>query len=312
METGNVECVTQSRTTTWVATGVVISFIVGALLSFLLFGNDRREPPDGSETDLSADVHRFAEGMSRESGYTKPSHTERTAVGDGVRDVLDGIFRDAEVKLGTVGYALRKRVDTATERVFYELSDTRRRGWGRVLVDIGATVQLGIEIPHPKADQDTDLLGVELFRRVPGSVLVIAGAHRRAAPDRQADMAHVHGSVFETVHELVVQRRIPVVQLHGFQNETAPDSDVVVSAGPPLHSSYAARIARQLESAGLDVCEPWVTGCPELEGTTNVQARWSAEHGGDFAHVEVSRDVRDSAESRARVVSALAEQVIIP
>jgi hypothetical protein len=297
----------------WGATSVVAAAGVVALVLFLLPNSTTRpDQLDSSEIDLSADIQQFAQRMSDESGYTKPSPAERTAIGDGVQHVLDGEPLDAKKTLAAIGYTLYKRVDTATRRTFYEVADgtSQPRGWGRVLIDTNGATRLGVEVPHPKADQDSETLGVDLFQKVPGSVLVIAGTHRRAAPDKQADMAHTNESVFETVHELLVQRRFPVMQLHGFRNETAPDSDVVVSAGPTLRSPYADRIAQRLKEAGLSVCLPWVTGCKGLEATTNVQAQWVTAHGGEFAHIEVSHDARSEAELRDRVVSALAQEAV--
>lgn len=300
-----------SRTAMWVSAGAVAATgVVALVLLFLPGATTKPGQLDSTEIDLSADIGQFAQRMSAESGYTPPSSAERTAIGDAVRLVLDGKPLDAKEALAAVGYTIHKRVDTATRRSFYEVSESadRSRGWGRILIDEAATARLGVEVPHPKADLGSEQLGVGLFRQVPGSVLVIAGAHRRAAPDKQADMAHTNESVFETVHELLVQRKVPVMQLHGFRNETAPDSDVVVSAGPHLHSPYAEQTAQRLKDAGLSVCLSWVTGCEGLEATTNVQAKWVADHGGDFVHVEVSQDTRFTAEARDRVVSALARQ----
>jgi len=305
--------VKHSRTAMWGATSVVAAIAVVAFVLFLLPDNTTKpDQLDSSEIDLSSETQRFAQQMSAETGYTKPSPADRATIGDGVRQALDGNPLDAKKVLTSVGYTLAKRVDTATHRTFYEVTDStsRPRGWGRILIDTTGAARLGIEVPHPKADQDSEKLGVDLFQRVPGSVLVIAGAHRRAAPDKQADMAHTNESVFETVHEILAQRKLPVMQLHGFRNETAPDSDVVISAGPALHSPYVDRIAQRLKEAGLSVCEPWVTGCEGLEATTNVQAQWITAHGGDFAHVEVSHDARSTAELSDRVVSVLAQQAV--
>ena len=301
-----------SRTAMWVSTSVVAVTGVAALVLLLLPSatSNPEQQLDSSEVDLSADIEQFAQGMSAESGYSKPSPDQRTVIGDGVRQVLDGKPLEAKQAMASFGYTLHKRVDTPTKRSFYEVSDSTGlpRGWGRVLVDTTAPLRLVIEVPHPKADQGSERLGVDLFRRVPGSVLVIAGAHRRAAPDKQADMAHTNESVFETVHELLAQRRFPVMQLHGFRNESAPDSDVVLSAGPKLGGPYVEQIAQRLKENGLSVCESWVTGCKGLEATTNVQAKWISVHGGDFAHVEVSQDARFTEETSDRVVSALAKQ----
>lgn len=288
---------------------VVVAALVALVL--MLGPDDTRLDADG--TDLLADVRRFAAGLSTTAGYTRPSRAERAAVVEGVRRALAGRWRAAGTALARAGYVLHRRVDAATGRVFHELSDgaAAPRGWGRVVIDTGSTVHFGIQVPHPRADVASELLGVQLFRRVPGSVLVVAGAHRRAAPGRVADVAHAPESVFQSVHELLVRLGLPVVQLHGFQNATAPGSDVVVSAGPGLRSSFVDGVARRLEAAGLAVCRPWRTGGRGLAGTTNVQARWSAARGGEFAHVEVSRRVRDAAGSRELVVSALAAQAVV-
>ncbi|OLF19177.1 hypothetical protein [Actinophytocola xanthii] len=286
--------------------GVVIPLAVAAVLA---------PPPDDTRdrTDLRADLRRFAADMPTTSGYTRPSRAERATIRDGLRHVLGGHRNHAETTLAGIGYVLRRRVDSGTGRPFDELSDAteRSRGWGRVVVDLGSTVQVGLEVPHPGADLGSEALGAELFRRVPGSVLVVAGAHRRAAPERWADVAHAPDSAFQAVHELLVRHGLPVIQLHGFRNETAPGCGVVVSAGPELRSPYVDRLAARLESAGLSVCRAWRPGCHRaLAGTTNVQARFSAARGGDFAHVEVSREVRDSDEARERVVSALSRQAV--
>ncbi|GAB2837702.1 hypothetical protein GCM10027200_42090 [Lentzea nigeriaca] len=288
---------------------IVVAIVVAGLVLYLLPTGKKDDKPDtAGKTDLLSDVQRFSQGMSAETGYTRPTQAERTAVSNGVQRVLDNAAGQAGDVLAAVGYTIRERVDTATNRTFYEISDNAvdSRGWGRIMIDTSESARLGIEVPHPKADQDSESLGVELFRKAPGSVLVVAGAHRRAAENRVADMAHTTSSVFEDLHELLVRRRIPVVQLHGFQNETAPDSDVVVSAGPPLKNQFAQQTAQRLESAGLSVCKPWVTGCPGLEATTNVQARYSDEQKADFVHVEVSRDIRDSPSARDQVASVLA------
>jgi hypothetical protein len=297
------------RSTARASVAIAGAIVVAGLVLYLLpTGTRKDDTPEAASTDLLSEVQQFSQGMSAETGYTRPTQAERTAISTGVQRVLDNAPNEAKDVLAAVGYTISERVDTATQRRYHEISDNagNSRGWGRVVIDTSESARLGIEVPHPKADQDSESLGVELFRKAPGSVLVIAGAHRRAAENRVADMAHTTTSVFQDLHELLVRRRVPVVQLHGFQNETAPDSDVVVSAGPPLSSPLALRTAQRLESAGLSVCKPWVTGCPGLEATTNVQARYSDEQKAEFVHVEVSRDIRDSPSARDQVASVLA------
>jgi hypothetical protein len=303
--------VNKLRSTARASVAIAGAIVVVGLVLYLLptgTGNRKDDKPEAAKTDLLSEVQQFSQGMSAETGYTRPTQAERTAISTGVQRVLDNAPNEAKDVLAAVGYTISERVDTATQRTYHEIADNAGspRGWGRIMIDTSESVRLGIEVPHPKADQDSESLGVELFRKAPGSVLVVAGAHRRAAENRVADMAHTTTSVFEDLHELLVRHRVPVVQLHGFQNETAPDSDVVVSAGPPLSSPSAVRTAQRLESAGLSVCKPWVTGCPGLEATTNVQARYSDEQKADFVHVEVSRDIRDSPSARDQIASVLA------
>lgn len=297
------------RRRTVLTTAIVVIALSAAVL-IVVFLPEQQRPglPEGDQADLSASISQFVQAQPQDSGYRAPTQTERGTVADGVRRILDGRPEAAVDVLAQVGYSVRRHSDSATKRSFFEVYDTTNepRGWGRVLVDTGAKVQLAVEVPHPRADLDSELLGVELFRKVAGSVLVVAGAHRKAAPDKRADMAHTDDSVFEAVHEVLVARKLPVMQLHGFANSSAPDNDLVVSSGPNLHGPLADRVADRLESGGFTVCRPWVTRCPGLEATTNAQALWAAAHGGEFVHVEVSRDNRDSEEDRDRVVSALA------
>lgn len=98
------------------STGVV------ALVLLLVPGAaDKRDDRESSTVDLSADSQEFALRMSAESGYTKPSLTERNAIGEGVERVLDGKPLEAKTTLAAVGY-----------------------------IDPAGTVHLGIEVPIRK------------------------------------------------------------------------------------------------------------------------------------------------------------------
>ncbi|MEV6898927.1 hypothetical protein [Amycolatopsis sp. NPDC051372] len=48
------------------------------------------------------------------------------------------------------------------------------------VIDRSAPPSLVVEVPHPGFDLRTELFGVDLFRQVPGAVLLVAGAHRKA------------------------------------------------------------------------------------------------------------------------------------
>jgi uncharacterized Zn-binding protein involved in type VI secretion len=100
---------------------------------------------------------------------------------------------------------------------------------------------------------------------------------------------------------------LPQVQLHGFDDQSMPGKDFVLSAGATQAGVPARRAADALSAAGFVVCRAWAEACKELEGTTNVQGKTAAAEGTMFLHVEMSRTVREDDRGRAAVVGALAE-----
>lgn len=172
------------------------------------------------------------------------------------------------------------------------------RAWGLYAIDRSAPPSLVVEVPHPSSDLRTDLIGLALFRRVPGAVLAVAGAHRR-----REDPAHDTGTVFHAVTTLLARRGLPQVQLHGFKDRTLPAADVVLSAGAAEAGDAARRAADRLDAAGFRVRRAWAEPCRGLAGTTNVQSQ--AAGGTPFLHVELNRTVRET--RRDDVVHALAE-----
>jgi len=172
------------------------------------------------------------------------------------------------------------------------------RAWGLYAIDRSAPPSLVVEVPHPSSDLRTDLVGLALFRQVPGAVLAVAGAHRR-----REDPAHDTRTVFHVVTTLLARRGLPQVQLHGFKDRTLPAADVVLSAGAGEAGDAARRAADHLEAAGFRVRRAWVEPCRGLAGTTNVQGQTAA--GTPFLHVELNRTIRET--RRDDVVRALAD-----
>jgi hypothetical protein len=172
---------------------------------------------------------------------------------------------------------------------------------------VGA-VRLAIEVPHPRTDIATEWVGLDLFRRVAGSVVLFAGAHRRAGRGA-ADVAHNAGSFFHALSLTLAQRGIAQVQLHGFADWNLPDAQAGVSTGSDRPTPLAERIAAQLGMREITTCRAWEQACGRLEGTTNVQGHAAKESGSVFVHVELSNSVRADAGRRAAVVEALAAAV---
>ncbi|MEU5259645.1 hypothetical protein [Amycolatopsis sp. NPDC021455] len=227
----------------------------------------------------------FTAAQSTRQPYRHPTAAELEIAGTGFAAFLDR----APHGLDELGFSVEGEVlvqEPGTERA-----------WGLYAIDRSAPPSLVVEVPHPSSDLRTDLIGLALFRRVPGAVLAVAGAHRR-----REDPAHDTRTVFHVVSALLARRGLPQVQLHGFKDRTLPAADVVLSAGAAEAGDAARRAADRLEAAGFRVRRAWAEPCRGLAGTTNVQSQ--ATGGTPFLHVELNRTVRET--RRADVVEALA------
>ncbi|WP_198357729.1 hypothetical protein [Streptomyces fildesensis] len=259
--------------------------------------------------DLIDRIGSFVAGFSGTDGYRTPDAAERAHLSRGVELVLNGRASAARKELSGVGFTVRVLRLTGSNRQVAEVSEERStaRGWGRVYVDLSRPARWSVQVPHPRSDLRSELIGADLFSRVPGGVLVLAGAPRDVGQGNAADVAHRRGTTFNAVCDMLVARGFPAVQVHGFADESSPGHDVVVSPGVAAANSDVRRAADLIAAAGQRVCRVWEQSCGRLEGTTNIQSASAAERGVPFLHIENSRGVRDSAAARAEVAGALAE-----
>ncbi|TCB91307.1 hypothetical protein E0H26_25700 [Micromonospora zingiberis] len=250
--------------------------------------------------------------MSPSGPYRDPDATERQAAHRAARSLLAAAdTTDATDRLfADLGFEARHGIDPTTGREcsIYLASGSDSRTWGAVLADRSAAPRTVIEVPHPGFDINTEKLGLALHRRVPGSVLLVAGAHRQAA-DGAADVAHNNRSLFHSLAVALAESGLDEIQLHGFANRNLPTSDVVVSTGSAPTNQLARRIADGLSDLGLRTCRAWVRRCGQLEGRTNQQGRAAAAAGSVFVHLELSWSIRRDATSGDQVVATLAERL---
>ncbi|MDF9814241.1 hypothetical protein [Streptomyces sp. SPB162] len=261
--------------------------------------------------DLVDRVGSFVAGFSGTDGYRTPDPAERAHLSRGVELVLNGRTAAAREELSNIGFTVRVLRLTGSNRQVAEVSEesVTEQGWGRVYVDLSRPARWSVQVPHPRSDLRSELIGADLFERVPGGVLVLAGAPRDVGRGNAADVAHRRDSAFNAVCDLLVARGLPAVQVHGFADESSPGHDVVVSPGAAAPGPDVRRAADLIAAAGERVCRVWEQSCGRLEGTTNVQSAAAVEHGVPFLHIENSRGVRDDEAARARVAGALADVV---
>ncbi|WP_030486504.1 hypothetical protein [Micromonospora chokoriensis] len=272
----------------------------------------KSEPQRGPDPEVLIDE--LVAGLSRDKPYRDPDTGERAAARRAARSLVTGpnAGTDLDQVFNDLGFQAHRGADPATGRPFdlYLATGSDDRSWGAVLVDRSATPRAVIEVPHPGFDINTEKLGLALHRKVPASVLLIAGAHRQAA-DGDADVAHNDKSLFHALAAEFANNGLDQIQLHGFADRNLPASDAVVSTGSASVTPVARRIADGLSAAGLDACRAWVKRCGQLEGKTNEQGRAAAALGSVFIHLELSWSIRRDAEARNRVVTVLAEQLVV-
>ncbi|MGW3184560.1 hypothetical protein ACWDD9_35350 [Kitasatospora sp. NPDC001119] len=269
-------------------------------------------PPGPAPVDLAARVDAFTADFFPSGRYTVPGAAQRRAVADGVLGALDGRTGDAERALARAGYRITGFTEAMTGRPVTEIAETAAgdgRGWGRVYLDRSARPAWSVQVPHPASDVRTEALGVELFRAVPGGVLVLAGAHRRAGADGSSDVAHRSDTVFAAVVEALTLRGLPGIQLHGFGAASLPGRDAVVSSGAGRPGPAAELTAAGLGGAGLVVRRAWREPGARLAGATNVAGLFAAGLGVPWLHVELAYGVRADPARRAAVARVLAATV---
>ncbi|ALG09562.1 hypothetical protein [Kibdelosporangium phytohabitans] len=273
----------------------------------------------GSSDVQSADVSRptgdpadrlrgLAADLSEDASYRPPTSAERKQAIAGLTGLIDGQLPRATQDLMPLGFTVSDGTDPVTNRRYTLVVNEpdSDRAWGVYLIDTSAPLSLVVEVPHPNFDLGTERIGVDLFRQVPGSVLLMSGTHRRAE-DGAGDVAHRNDSLFHALAVELGSRDIPQVQLHGFHDKTLEGTDIVISPGAGEPNPLVRETADNLANAGLAVCRAWSKDCGKLEGTRNQQGRNAAENGTVFLHVEINRTVRDDNAMSSRLVRAIAD-----
>lgn len=209
-------------------------------------------------------------------------------------------------------------------------------GTARFALRLGEAKNILIGIPHGRYERYTMPQGVELFENLAARALIVNGAHRCANTSyggtkgqtsvcgkwefyRDSDLAHVKNSIFQWVHEILIDRYYNdwVISIHGKSG-----SGIHISNGttcPISESTPSAKLILEMEkdailrTEGIKSCNlfPGVSKTTvELCGTNNVQGRYLNGYGNNcktvtdrFIHIEQSINVRSR--FRPRIQSVL-------
>lgn len=245
--------------------------------------------------------------MDDSDPYRAPTQHEKYVAAKALSTYLSGKPNKSLLAAASrIGITATSGVDSATGRKYKMLSsetDTSR-SWGEVIVDRPAWIRQVIEIPHPKDDLNTWILGINLYRKMPGSVLVVAGSSRHAGTG--ADVAHNKMSIFQVYGGHLARHSMKEVQIHGFANSSLPGVEAIPSPGPTTAYSAHAKEASKLVSENMDICKGWVSKCGDLRGTKNVQGTYAKYRHSRFLHIETSKTARENSTNRAKIVNSIA------
>jgi hypothetical protein len=166
-------------------------------------------------------------------------------------------------------------------------------GWGTYVVRTGGAVKpIIVEVPHPIADENTEVEGVEIFRQLHARALLLAGTHRCAnqafstcvgqtiacgvqEPYRVSDVAHTLQSMFQAAHQALVicGEQNVVIQVHGNGLFSCPDlfiSNGTIFPGNITHQIYE-QARQQCQKYIVDIADDSPSECA-FNGGASVQA----------------------------------------
>jgi hypothetical protein len=290
------------RSAPWLA--LVAVLIAGTFL--VLANQNESDSSPQVDADLGGELGRFAAGLHDDAAYRPPEPDERRRLLSALSALRSGDSLRAADEAAALGYSVRTGVDSTTGRTFgLAVNPADDRAWGWYLIDLSAPVRLLVEVPHPNFDLHTEEIGLALYRAVPGSMLAVSGTHRKVA-DGAGDVAHRTDSMFHAVATDLAADGIPQVQLHGFHDDSQPDTDVVISPGAGDETHPVRGAADRLDDEDLRVCRSWRQDCGRLEGTRNEQGRDAAKRDTVFVHLEISRTIRDNRDAWSKLVNAIA------
>lgn len=264
-------------------------------------------PDPDSRLSLDRRIADLTDRIVPRQRYRPPSDAEvRRAVKATEQLAADDVDA-ARGDFGSIGFTVDALYDDAVQRDYLIAAGETdgSRSWGMLMLAAGAgRPDVLVEVPHPRADLDTERIGLDMLRAMPRAGLLVAGAHRRAAGGA-ADVAHQSDSLFHALARDLGRQGAFQLQLHGFADASLPSTDVVISSGRARVGMRAERLADALEGIGLAVCRAWRHKCAALEGRSNAQGRAAARDGTEFVHLELSHRTRMDPQRRSALVGAV-------
>jgi len=240
-------------------------------------------------------------------GYVVPTDEEQAAFAQLVAALgASDLVRAAQLAAQN-HYGLHYYVDRNDDHaVSYLLREDKpiQKGWGLYAFRVGSASNIIIQAPHPLFDINTPSVALNIYRALDARALLIAGAHRDANLDGSADVSHNLESVFQSVHEALLQEiqaisgNAVILQIHGFNSGKHDGYPQVVfgfgDKAQPAEFALARKLKDAISEQGITVGLCTGDFWQDLCGTTNVQAYTSND--AIFIHIELDEMMRKNDE----------------
>jgi MYXO-CTERM domain-containing protein len=250
-----------------------------------------------------------AEGSN---GYVIPSSEDRQAFQTAATSLKAGDVARAEQALAAYpDFEVLDLTDPSGDR-YLALAEKPPipRGWGFFLfAQAPARPSLILEMPHPLADRDSELAGASAGAALHPAALLFAGAHRYADPRHLSDVAHTPLSIFETVHEVLLDPGRVVIQVHGFSAASHVGyPELVLSNGTTAPDAGARDLCAAILRGGVGCSLFDGTAYADLGAQQNVQGASTRAALGDghFLHMETAEPIRDQPDRLQVLIDAIA------
>lgn len=188
----------------------------------------------------------------------------------------------------------------------YNKLDTDR-AWGSYIYPSDKDFNFMLQVPHPKADTNTEYIGVRMLVDMPKAFHMMAGAHRKSggAGGNQglADVPWNPGSMFNQVCAML--QPLPALQIHGYANSTQPDYEIVIATGSAPTSQLALDTYQALHDAGFNIARYWEGESDVLGASGNEQSKLARDNGSPFVHLEMNYDLRTNPSRIDTLISAI-------
>jgi hypothetical protein len=152
-------------------------------------------------------------------------------------DVLQFLRNDSIVRcrelLQKYNYALFELSDPVTGNDFLVLRENYpiQRGWGTYLYNLRHKKRVFVHVQYPGIEFNTLQIGSDLFRRLDGELLFIAGSQKFQTEKIERRLIRSRKTIFTRWHELVTDLVHLTVAVRGIPSKLSNPPDIVVSNG---------------------------------------------------------------------------------